>query len=223
MLAVSAHTIQKLDDIAINRLGIPSLYLMENAGRMSADKIVKYAKRSGKSKVCVVCGMGNNAGDGFVIARYLFNAGLAVEILHCGTLQHLKKDAHFNYDTCRKLKIKIHTFKAMTPLVERHIAASQIIVDALFGVGLNREIKSPYKELIEYINSLANYVFSVDVPSGIDATTGSIYGVAVRANRTITFTCAKTGLIKGDGKDCAGRVTVVGIGIPKEIIKEICT
>lgn len=222
MQAVSAKTIQKLDDAAIHHLGIPSLYLMENAGRVSAEKILKYAARSGKSKVCVICGMGNNAGDGFVIARYLFNAGLAVEILHCGPLQKLKKDTRFNYDTSRQLKINIRSFKNLSPLIERHLCSSQIIVDALFGVGLNRDISTPYKELIEYVNSLSSYVFSVDVPSGIDATTGRICGVAIRANKTITFTRTKTGMMKSDGKNCAGRVTVVDIGIPKTLVKEIC-
>ncbi len=222
MKSTTAKRIQRLDDIATNRYGIPSVCLMENAGRLVAEEIIKYCDRTGKSSICVVCGVGNNAGDGFVIARYLKESDLKVSVLHVGSAGDLKKDALINYTIFKKLGNKVDSFKKLNATHAAVLKKADVIVDALFGVGLNREIGPPFKEVIEAINKAQGYVVSVDVPSGIDATTGIMYGIAVKAKKTVTFTLAKAGLLKGFGKKCAGTIKVVDIGIPKALIKRIC-
>ena len=217
MKSTTAQKIQKLDDVAINKFGIPSLCLMETAGRLVSDEIIAYCRKYKKRKVTVVCGVGNNAGDGFVIARYLINAGLNVSVVHIGQSRKFKKDALLNYTLFTKLDGKVESDYA------KAIGKADIIVDALFGVGLSRDIESPYWEVIECINKAKGYVFSVDVPSGINATTGKMCGIAVKAKTTITFTMAKTGLLKADGKKYTGRLKIVDIGIPKKLIKKILT
>ena len=217
--SVSVKQIQKLDKLAIEKYGVPSLALMENAGRSVAHVILKQVKNIRTPKACLVCGLGNNAGDGFVIARHLINAGIKVSIFCTGKASRLKNDAAVNYRILEKLKYPIYEAGGADPRPVRAIKNADIVVDAIFGVGLNREVSNPFRDAIETINKFAKKVVSVDIPSGLDGTTGKIYGVCIRANTTVTFTFAKKGFYKADVPKRTGKIEVVDIGIPVGLIK----
>lgn len=220
---VTAKQIQDLDRIAIGRYGVPSLALMENAGRAVAQEVLRRVRRVRRPRVCVVCGLGNNAGDGFVIARHLINAGVNTKIFLAGRGSKLKADAAINYKILKKLKYPIHEAGArrVMPLLRKEITRADAVVDAIFGVGLNREVGEPFRSVIETVNAHARRVVAVDVPSGLDATTGDIYGVCVRAAATVTFSFAKKGFFRRQGPKHAGKVIVVDIGIPVRLMRQV--
>ncbi len=215
MKEVTAKQMQKLDDVAINTFGIPSVVLMENAGRAVFEEITKGVA---VKRACVVCGAGNNAGDGFVVARHMANAGIPVDVIMPGPASRLKKDALLNYNLARRLRVPVHMIKRVTPRVIAMISAADVTVDAIFGVGLNRTVGGIYAGMIDAVNRHAGRVVAVDVPSGLDATTGKIYGVCVKARKTVTFTCPKKGFTAGQGPQYTGTVKVVDIGIPHMIV-----
>ena len=210
--AVTAKQIQHLDQRAIKKLGIPSVVLMENAGRAVAQEILKDRAK----KVCIVCGIGNNGGDGFVIARHLSNAGIPTRIFLIGKANQLKLAAATNYQILKNCRYQIPEIASVTPTFKRTIAENEIIVDAIFGVGLNRGIREPYRNIIQTLNQSKKRIIAVDVPSGLDATTGKIHGVCVKAYKTVTFSFPKKGFFKNEGPLYIGKLVVVDIGIPKE-------
>lgn len=214
--ALTAREIQKLDEMAIKEIGIPSIALMENAGRAVAMEVFQQLKKFSQKYVSIVCGLGNNAGDGFVCARHLINHNVQKKIFLIGKPDHLKDDAAINYRILRNLKVPIHSIEsvASSKILDDDFKKSKIIVDAIFGVGLNREILNPFRSVIEKINSTKAHVISVDVPSGLDATTGKIYGVCVRAKTTVTFSFSKKGFFIDQGPRHVGKIVVADIGIP---------
>ncbi len=214
MQTVSVKCIQELDRVAIEEVGIPSIVLMENAGRAVAEEIECQVKDISNPTVAVVCGLGNNAGDGFVVARHLLNAGVETTIFLIGQGGRLKHDAAANYQILKKLGYLI---QEINKVEEVDLEKVDFIVDAIFGVGLNREIKGLFKEVIERINAVQKKVMSVDAPSGLNADTGDVYGVCVQAEVTVTFSFAKDGFIKNQGPKYVGETKVVDIGIPKKI------
>lgn len=214
MKAVTARQIQRLDEVAIHTFGIPSVVLMENAGRRVFEEITR---RGRLKRVCVMCGQGNNAGDGFVVARHLADADIPVEIIMPGPAERLKPDALLNYQLARRMRIRVHQIKRVTPKVAAVIGAADLTLDAIFGVGLNRTVTGLLAEMITAINDHASRTVAVDIPSGLDATTGRVYGVCVKARQTVTFTFPKTGFTRGQGPAQTGTVKVVGIGIPRLI------
>lgn len=212
---------QAVDKIAIRQIGIPSLVLMENAGRQTAEAVKAYIKRKARPAVGIVCGVGNNAGDGFVAARHLLNSGAKLTVFLIGTAEQLKEDAKVNYKILKKLGVPVRLIKAPQDITLRDFADLDVIVDALFGVGLNRPIRDPFSAIIKRINFAKKYVISVDVPSGIDATTGDVMGVCVKASRTVTFTAVKKGLLKKEGVKAAGTIEVADIGIPRTLLNKV--
>ncbi|MBN1870363.1 MAG: NAD(P)H-hydrate epimerase [Candidatus Omnitrophica bacterium] len=219
--AVSVKQIQDLDKTAIEKYGVPSLALMENAGRSVAAEVIRQVKRVRRPEVCVICGLGNNAGDGFVIARHLINAGIKTKIFLIGKGRHLKTDAAVNYLILKKLRYPIQETGKGRIVLHKDIVRADVVVDAIFGVGLNREVLEPFRGVIEAINKKAKKVFSVDTPSGIDGTTGEIYGVCVKADVTVTFNFMKKGFLRGQGPKHTGKVVVVDIGIPLRLMEKV--
>lgn len=217
MRTVTVQQIQKLDKIAIEKIGIPSLALMENAGRCVAQEVLKRIQKVKRPRVCIICGVGNNAGDGFVAARHLINAGVDVKIFLIGQGRALKRDAAVNYRILKNLNypIKNAGTKNFAPLGD--IAKAHVVVDAIFGVGLNREVLDPFRSVIEAVNQAGKRVIAVDIPSGLDGTTGKIYGVCVKADTTVTFSFIKKGFLKGQGPEHVGKVVVADIGIPGKL------
>lgn len=218
MKFVTAKQIQRLDDVAINTFGIPSVVLMENAGR---EVFLEIVRRKSPEQVCVVCGMGNNAGDGFVVARHLLDAGIRVNVLLVGYPDKLKKDALLNYQLARRLRVPIYAVNKITAKYRQMLSEADITVDALFGVGLNRALKGVFADIVEEMNSSAKRVIAVDIPSGLDATTGAVHGCCVKAQQTITFSYPKKGFQLKQGPKMIGRVKVVDIGIPQSVQRRV--
>ncbi len=211
---VTAKQMQALDRFAIEKLGIPSLALMETAGKAVADEVIKTKKKY----VCIVCGVGNNGGDGFVAARHLLNAGIFPKVLVVGEALALKADPRVYYNVLKKLKVPLRHIKKTDAALIRTLANCDVIVDALFGVGFARKIKEPFFDVIEAINKSKGTVIAVDVPSGCDATSGEVFGVCVKAKTTVTFGCIKKGLLIKYGRKFSGKVILADIGIPNKML-----
>jgi hydroxyethylthiazole kinase-like uncharacterized protein yjeF len=190
--------------------GIPGIALMENAGKAVADAVAAYS--SPGSCVVVVAGPGNNGGDGFVAARLLAVRGYNVKVLLVGEASALKGDA-------------AHAAKkwsgATTPAEPRGLNSADVIVDALFGAGLDRPVDGPARAMIEAMNVQAAPVIAVDLPSGINGTSGAVMGAAVNAAQTITFFRKKTGHVLLPGRLHCGPISVADIGIPDSVLARI--
>lgn len=173
--------------------------------------------------VGIVCGGGNNGGDGLVVARTLFNHGVEVETVLVGANPgHLTGDCLENYRALACLGATIHVLEGLDhvdPIFAR-LESCLVIVDAVFGIGLNRPLSGVHLRAIESINSLDKPTISVDIPSGLDADTGSVYGTAVLADMTMTFGAAKRGMTRGHGPDHCGRIDVAEIGLPRVLIEQ---
>ena len=194
-----------LDEWAIAQQGIPGIDLMERAGEGLANLVLRLAPRE---RVAIVCGKGNNGGDGFVCARHLRQKGLDVDVLLLADPGDLQGDARISYD--RLGGAEPRQFRA------QELAGAGLIVDAVLGTGFSGAPREPAAGAIEAINRVgeAATVVACDVPSGVDASTGEVAGSAVRARATATFHAAKPGLWISPGKKHAGEVEVVDIGIP---------
>lgn len=219
----SAKQIQNLDNIAINKYKVDSLFLMENAGKAVADEVLGILKNKKSKKVAVICGKGNNGGDGFVAARYLVNQGFEVKNFLIGKVKEITSDSRANLDILLNLNqnifevIDMKTFNGYKKIIKD----CQMVIDAIFGVGLKGEIKEPAKTVINFLNRSKKKIVSVDVPSGLDATSGLMLGACVRASSTVTFTLAKKGFFINDGPEFIGKLKIVDIGIPKNLMRNI--
>ena len=204
-MSITAKQARRIDTITINKYGIPSAVLMERAGRAVAEEALLTVKRLrpaiARAMVGIFCGKGNNGGDGLVCARYLMSAGLDVKIYLLCKPCELKGDAYYNMLTIKKFNRLKNPFKA------------DIIIDALFGIGFHGKPNPFYREVIKSINSSNAYKISVDVPSGLDATTGMVRGAAVVADKTVTMGFTKTGFYKNDGPAFCGKIKVADIGL----------
>ena len=217
---VTVAQIQKLDRKAIKGYGIPSLILMENAGAAVSREAIKMVG-SNRAPIDIFCGTGNNGGDGFVAARYLLNAGFNVNAFIVGESKRLKSDTAVNYKILVKSGKAVKKISRLTPVITEQIFRSSLCIDALFGVGLNRNIESPISEVIDAINRYSRKILAVDIPSGLDGTNGKIHGICIRADRTVTMTFPKKGFYRNAGPKNCGRVVVADIGIPRRLTKEI--
>lgn len=219
-LIATGKQMQWCDRTAIEKCGIPSIVLMENAGRTIADVIEKeFGPLNGKL-VYLMCGKGNNGGDGFVVARHLYNRGADVKVFLCARQSELKGDAKTNAGA---LLTSVKWGKARTiEFLENATAQKlknrptpQIIVDALFGTGFSGAVRGEYQKIIEWINASNAKVVAVDIPSGVNADNGRVENVAVHADVTVTMGLRKTGLLVHRGRECSGKVYVADIGIPR--------
>lgn len=212
--AITSSEMKKLDKWAIETIGIPQIALMENAGRAVAENI---AKSTAKLNVCIVAYKGNNGGDGFVAARHLVNSGRSVSVFLLCKPEEITGSAKVNFDILKNMKVPVYFGKLS--ILEKLLKSSDIVVDSIFGVGLKDNVEGVFAKAIELINKYqakSKYlVVSVDIPSGINATTGKIMKHAVVAGLTVTFAYPKTGLLKSQASKYVGRLVVADIGIPK--------
>lgn len=209
--------VRALDHRAIEEFGIPGIILMENAGRGVVDYMLSCHVQG---KIVICCGKGNNAGDGFVVARHLENLNLAVQILLFANPEDYSGDAKINYEIAHKSllpMIVVHQ-ENFNEVTETILAKADWIIDALFGTGLKGEVQSPYDRVIQTINQMNATVLSIDIPSGLDCDSGQPLGCAVKATHTVTFVAIKQGFTQADAKQYVGHVHVVDIGIPKILL-----
>ncbi|MBD3332051.1 NAD(P)H-hydrate dehydratase [candidate division GN15 bacterium] len=219
MKLVTSAQMQKVDRETIDNVGIPGPELMENAGRGIAECIIEdLLSTSPGAKLTVLCGKGNNGGDGYVVARYLHEAGFPVDMLYQGPYEKLSDDARLNFDRVKKLKLSM---KEITePSVLPDSLDSEFIVDAIFGTGFSGSPRGITAEMIEYINIQPQTVIAVDMPSGLNADTGEAEGSVVEADYTYTLALPKFGLFVSPGRELAGVVSVVPIGIPDGVVEQ---
>lgn len=208
---VSSAVMREIDSKAFEDYGIPSIILMENAGRAVAEAALSFNSR----RIAVLCGSANNGGDGLVAARYLSQRGKDVEIILLKDSESFRGDTLINYRIAANLKIPVRRYGLHTPLRK-----FQLIIDALLGTGAKGKVSGHYRDAIAEINGSKRKTLSVDIPSGLDADTGKMLGIAVEADMTITMAIPKVGLLKPAAKPFVGKLLVADIGIPRQLLAQ---
>lgn len=204
---VTAEEMQKFDTNTVEKIGIPATVLMERAALAAFGTVREYCDRHvyGPRTALIMAGMGNNGGDGLALARLLSESGFRVEVWPVGN----SDKASGQWKVQRKILESYPVKMSTKPTLQEYT----VIIDALFGVGLSREITGEFKEAVEIFGQLAGYRIALDIPSGVGSDNGVIFGCAVRADETVTFGFCKRGLILYPGCEYAGHVTVAEIGI----------
>lgn len=222
MVILTPAQMNKLDDYAITQLKIPGIVLMENAAKAVADKAIEMMKDCSDPIVTVFAGTGNNGGDGLAVARILENKGVKTLTYLFGDPQKIKGDARINYEinVCMNLGMKEYHADIKEECIHR-VQISDLTVDALLGTGYAGMLREPLGEAIDIINGYARRVLSVDIPSGVNGTDGSVDQCAVKALETVTFCYPKVGLCVYPGRAFAGNLTVADIQIPKQAVEHM--
>jgi NAD(P)H-hydrate epimerase len=231
MTILTRQQVREFDHRAIQEYGMSGLVLMENAGRNAANLLFRLmsaefrpaTKQFQSGSVTIVCGKGNNGGDGFVIARHLDLFGLSVRVLLLCSPEQLTGDTATNHSIARKGGISMGVFTAPLDIVrfDAAIAGSAWLVDAILGTGASGEPKPPYAEAIDRMNASGLLILAVDVPSGLDCDTGAPAQHTVRAAHTCTFVASKPGFSAESAKPYVGRLHAVDIGAPRRLLEEI--
>jgi NAD(P)H-hydrate epimerase len=219
-LRLTRAQVREIDRRSIEQYHIPGIVLMENAARGAVVAAITHLRRGSipyRGPVLVVCGGGNNGGDGLSIARHLHEDGISTRILLATDPATYRGDALIEWKMAQAWKLHI---KPATPEVIRE-ATCKLIVDAIFGTGLNRAPEAQQAEVIEAINARKTRVLAIDVPSGLDCDTGRALGACVRATRTVTFVAEKAGFANPASKKFTGEIVVADIGCPRELIEDV--
>ncbi|MGL5822856.1 MAG: NAD(P)H-hydrate dehydratase [Sarcina sp.] len=213
MKLFEAEDIKSIDKYCEENLGIPSLLLMENA----AISILKHLDLHINNTFTIICGVGNNGGDGLALARHLFARGKIINLFIIGDLAKATRDFTYNKNIIEKLNIQFEYLSENETLLKftECLKSSDVIVDAIFGIGLKRDINGIFKEVINIINDSSKIVVGVDIPSGIDSNTGEVRGVSTYCNKTVTFGCYKKGMIENIIYPRIGKVFQENVGIPE--------
>ncbi len=215
-VTISCQQARELDRRAVEEYGMPSVVLMENAGRGATDLLCNLGIAG---PVVVCCGGGNNGGDGFVVARHLDLRGFEVRVLLFADPSKLAGDAEINYRILEKSGVPIRKIESQE--MERELAGSAWVIDALLGTGARGEPRAPLAEVIDRINSLAIPVFAIDLPSGLDCDTGQPAAHAIKAVHTCTFVAPKPGFLVPGAEKYTGTIHVTDIGAPRKLVAEI--
>lgn len=219
---MTRNQVRRVDQLATEEFHIPGIVLMENAGRNATEIIRREFPLS--RRAIIVCGVGNNGGDGLVIARHLHNAGWTVRIIVAGDPAGMTPDAAANFAITQAMKLPTVATKDPT-VVAREVgagAADEVVVDALLGTGFRGVVRSPLDEVIGAINAARpGPVVAIDVPSGLDVDTGTPSNATVRADLTITFVAEKVGFASPHACEFLGQVCVGDIGAPRELIERV--
>jgi hydroxyethylthiazole kinase-like uncharacterized protein yjeF len=206
---------RELDRKAIEEFGIAAELLMENAGQAVYFALLDEFGIAGKRFV-IFCGLGNNGGDGLVVARKIHSSGGMVRVFVLGDPGRFKGAAKINFDIVSRLPIDVRQIES-PEAARTEVARCDCIVDAILGTGLTREVTGLYREVIELVNGSGKTVFSVDIPSGVHGDTGKVMGTAVRADVTVTFGLPKIGNVLFPGYDLGGKLYVSHISFPPSI------
>jgi NAD(P)H-hydrate epimerase len=221
---LSRQQSRELDHRAMHEFGVPGIVLMENAGRGAAELLMRL--NPNQHSVIIVCGPGNNGGDGYVMARHLSNHGWPVAAWSLADSLPTQSDAVTNYQIARRCGLVCETDQGAIinlwpkPIQSWFSKEPCWIVDALFGTGLSRGLSTPYDQVIEAINTAGYPVLAVDIPSGLDCDTGEPLGPTIRATHTATFVAPKLGFRNPKSSEWTGQVHVIDIGAPKQLIDQ---
>lgn len=224
-LILNRERSRQVDSLAIERYGMTGLVLMENAGRGAAEIVLRYsdARYGASAPIVICCGKGNNGGDGFVVARHLDLAHVAVRILLFCDPVKLTGDAAANYEITRRAGLPIEVFEDDLDDVRLRTSLNGaiLLVDALLGTGSKGEPRPPLDRAIDAINEHPAPTFALDIPSGLDCDTGEASAHTIRAARTITFVAPKSGFRFATAKEYVGQVHIVDIGVPRKLLDEL--
>ena len=215
MKIANVSEMRSMDRYASEKLGIREEILMENAGQASSFVLTKEVGIKDKRFV-VLCGIGNNGGDGFVVARNIHANGGMVKVFVLGDPGKFKGVAKANLNILTKLPVEVRRIESVKTM-EIDLLHAHGIVDAIFGTGLDREVMGFYREVIQLINASGKKVLSLDIPSGVNGDTGEIMGVAVQADYTVTFGLPKIGNMLYPGYGCCGKLYVTHISFPPSL------
>jgi NAD(P)H-hydrate epimerase len=223
MILVTAGEMQEMDRQTIENHGIPGLELMENAGRGATLALLAQFGDRVKAGVGIICGKGNNGGDGFVIARYLAEKGINVGVYLLARTAAVKGDAAANLKRLSALNLPVNEIPDEDTFLKTKSSLSRygLIVDAILGTGLTSEVKGFFKTVINFINSTGIAVFAVDIPSGLNSDTGQPCGTCIRAQGTATFALAKIGHFTYPGAEYTGKLEIIDIGIPQSVVQDV--
>ncbi|MGI9444341.1 MAG: NAD(P)H-hydrate epimerase [Rubripirellula sp.] len=218
--ALTRAQVRSVDQTAIEEYGIPGVVLMENAGSRAAEIIHQVAP---KGPIEVLCGGGNNAGDGYVIARHLQVMGRKVRMICTAPLAKLHGDAHINAMIAARSEIPMkivdpEASSANVPDLDHNAVA---VVDALLGTGANGPPRGCYRDLVKMANVHRGMRIAIDIPTGLDCDTGEASQPTIVANHTITFVAEKAGFKKNNADKYVGVVHVVGIGVPEKLLRAL--
>lgn len=205
---------QLLDQHTIEKLGLPGTVLMENAGAAVAMEIMKDFPNKG-TKILVLAGSGNNGGDGFVIARRLYDAGYDVRLMCCVGEEKIKGDARVHYNVYQNRMLPVGECKTA------YIKWADVLVDALLGTGGRGKVREPFHSVIKEVNGAGKFVYAVDIPSGVNVDTGEVVDLAVLANKTVTLVLPKKGFYLQQGPQYVGEITCVDISVPPSLVEEL--
>lgn len=225
MKILTAAEMREVDRLTTERYGIPSLTLMENAGRSVAEFIAQRFGHIERGRVLVLCGKGNNGGDGFVTARFLREKGASVSVYLFADPAEIKGDAATNLERWRSASGELHIVRTVEDwrAAQQVLRSANTIVDAFLGTGVRGAVEGLLAEVIADVNkhAAAQTVVAVDIPSGLNADSGEFSQNCVRANHTVTFTAPKGGMFRGSAESVVGELILCEIGSPAELVNEI--
>ncbi len=219
MIVVTSAQMQEMDRRTIESIGIPGRVLMENAGRGATRTFLNRLYQNGGGRVGVLAGRGNNGGDGFVIARYLAQKGVDVQVYLLATTDRVQGDAAANLNLLSEAQVPVIEIPDEQRFAPRRIGMQHMThwIDAMLGTGLKSEVRGYYRQVIEFITQLDRPVLAVDIPSGLNADTGQPWGICLPAKATATFGFAKLGHLLHPGAQYCGAIDVIDIGIPPSL------
>jgi len=222
MLVVTSQEMRALDRLTIEKCRVRSLTLMENAGEAIARALLKRFGKAAKGGVLVVCGKGNNGGDGLVVARHLKKKSIPCAVVLLARQEDLAPDAAENFRAYLKIKGTIFEARENSlALLARHLKGKKLVVDAILGTGLKEEVRGAYAEAIALIQSSGLPVVAADVPSGLDSDSGRPLGAAIKAEMTVALGYPKLGEVIQPGLSYVGELVVADIGIHPDAVKEV--
>ena len=219
MKIATAQQIKSIDRRSIRDFGMPGTVLMENAASAIMAEMEKFFDGLGHLKVGIICGKGNNGGDGLALARRLSIRGVPVRVALLAPFSAVSGEAKVNLSVLRKMDVEI-VQNASTRSLADIIAWSDVLVDAMLGVGLSSPLKGVYAQAVNMMNASGRHIVAVDIPTGIDADTGAVMNTAVEADLTVTMALLKRGLVLYPGARHAGTIRVADIGIPAEVVEK---
>ncbi|NLY20621.1 MAG: NAD(P)H-hydrate epimerase [Tissierellia bacterium] len=210
---ITCDKMKKADAYAINSIKVPSIVLMENAaiGFVNALNFENY------NNIGIICGVGNNGGDGLAIARQLVIKNKNVSVYIVGNIEKSTIDFNINLEILKNLSIPIKFISNKSELSDSldSLKKCDLYIDGIFGIGLTREVDGIFYDTIEFMNSQNTPIYSIDIPSGLNGDTGNPMGISVKANHTVTFHKMKVGL--ADASDYTGKISIAHIGVPENI------
>jgi NAD(P)H-hydrate epimerase len=220
MIRLTRAQTREIDRRAVEQYNMPSIILMENAARAVADVACEMLSHDCRGEILILCGAGHNAGDGLAAARHLHNRGADVTLGLLNDPGSFEGDTLVNWEIVRAMNLL--AVPATPDLLEADRAA-RLIIDAIFGTGLNRPPVEPFPTLANAVKKSGRPVLAIDVPSGLDCDTGTAPGICIEATRTVTFVAEKIGYAQPTAQPYLGQLTVADIGVPREVIAQVAS